>query len=82
VSLKKHQLRKRVNKRFQAAYDNYGYLSLCSIVNSNLMLNRKQKNSILPRKVYIFNKQEENKINIDLLPQQVNIAYYNKKDKF
>ena len=78
MSLKKHQLRKRVNKRFQAAYDNYGYLSLCSIINSNLMKKRKQKNAITPKKIYLFQKYEENRIHIKLLPQQLNISIYKK----
>lgn len=81
MSLKQHQLRKRVNKRFQSAYDTYGYLSLCSIVNSNLMKNRKQRNLIKPKKIYLFEQYEENKKNIKLLPQQVKIATYNKSFK-
>lgn len=81
MSLKQHQLRKRVNKRFQSAYDTYGYLSLCSIVNSNLMKNRKQRNIIKPKKIYLFEQYEENKKNIKLLPQQVKIAAYKKHSK-
>ncbi|MEC6796257.1 hypothetical protein VXS03_04260 [Photobacterium sp. S4TG1] len=81
MSIKKHQLRKRVNKRFQAAYDTYGYLSLCSIVNSNLMKNRKQRNIIKPKKIYLFEQYEENKKNIKLLPQQVKISAYKKHSK-
>jgi hypothetical protein len=78
VSIKQHQLRKRVNKRFQAAYDSHGYLSLCSIINSNLMKKRKQKNAITPKKIYLFQKYEENRIHIKLLPQQLNISIYKK----
>ena len=78
MSIKQYQLRKRVNKRFQAAYDMYGYLSLCSIVNSNLMKKRKQKNAMTPKKIYSFQKYEENRIHIKLLPQQLNIAIYKK----
>lgn len=78
MSIKKHQLRKRVNKRFQSAYDTYGYLSLCSIINSNLQKKRKQKNTIKPKKIYAFKQYEENRIHIKLLPQQLNIAIYKK----
>ncbi|KJG13641.1 hypothetical protein UB38_08395 [Photobacterium iliopiscarium] len=78
MSIKQHQLRKRVNKRFQAAYDSHGYLSLCSIINSNLMKKRKQKNAITPKKIYLFQKYEENRIHIKLLPQQLNISIYKK----
>ncbi|WP_297476384.1 hypothetical protein [uncultured Photobacterium sp.] len=78
MSIKKSQLRKRVNKRFQSAYDTYGYLSLCSIINSNLMKKRKQKNAISPKRVYLFQQYEENRTHIKLLPQQANIAVYKK----
>lgn len=78
MSIKKYQLRKRVNKRFQAAYDMHGYLSLCSIINSNLMKKRKQKNAITPKKIYSFQQYDENRKYIKLLPQQLNIALYKK----
>lgn len=82
MGIKDYNVRRQVNNRFKKAFNNYGYLSLYSIVNSCLHQARSENCQFSPKqlsRLELFEESISNKIT--LLPQQVNIKNYAKKNQ-